>query len=141
MFSSAHRRHLLLAFRHLDGTLGEVLLKLGAPARAPLFAGLRDDVEPTARSHAAGSIVELRGEVRAFMTNHAMQALAPDLGATHAARARLDLALVSASELGPDHLRGYGELTLEEAEELSALSERLRLRLLDALGTLPEPPR
>jgi hypothetical protein len=132
---------LLVAFRHLDETLGEVLFKLGAPAGAPLFARLRDDVDPAARVRAAHAIVALRDDMRVFLAQHGVQASAPDIGATHAARARLDLAMVGAGELGPRHLRGYGELTPAEAEALSDLTERLRGRLMDALAALPEPPR
>jgi hypothetical protein len=140
MFGSAHRQHLLVAFRHLDETLADVLHGLGAPTGSPLFSRLHDDVDPAARAHAAQAIGAIRDEVRAFMARHAMQTSAPDLGATHAARARLDLAVVSASELGPRHLRGYGELTDEEAEELAGLSERLREDLIGVLAALPEPP-
>jgi hypothetical protein len=141
MFGSAHRQHLSVAFRHLDDTLDDVLYKLGAPSGTPLFARLRDDVDPDARRRAAQAVGMVRDEMHAFMTRHAMHAPAPDPGATHAARARLDLAVVSASELGTQHLRGYGELTAAEAEELDDLSERLRARLLDVLRMLPERPR
>ncbi|MFO1505883.1 MAG: hypothetical protein U1F23_02190 [Lysobacterales bacterium] len=138
VFSAIHRRHLLVAFRHLDETLGEVLRALGAPVGEPLFALTRDDSGPAAY-HAAGLAVDaVRAEMREFLAVHDLHADAPGVGATRAANARLALALVNATELGPQYLRGYGELTEVEAEELVALSARMRDRIAAVIAELPE---
>ncbi|MGH8233619.1 MAG: hypothetical protein ACREPU_05405 [Rhodanobacteraceae bacterium] len=134
---------MLIAFKHLDSTLTEVLLRLGAtPASAAsLFQAFRADVDPAAREHARVATDAVRDEIRAFMTRHEMRGEPSGIGATHAANALLALAMVSAAELGPRHLRGYGELTTDEASELDALSSRLQQRLTDAIAALPEPAR
>jgi hypothetical protein len=138
MFGSTHRQHLEVAFRHFDETMEEVLQRLRAPPGTPLFARLRDDVDPAARARVVQAIADMRDEVRDFMVRHEMPSNPPDLSATHAARARLDLAMVSASELGPRHLRGYGELAPEETQALIDLSERLRDCIAETLAALPE---
>lgn len=141
VFSLNHRQHLLIAFKHLDSTLNEVLSRLSAapvPATA-LFQSFRADVDPVARDRASAAMDAVRDEVRAFMATHEMSAGTSGIGATHAANALLALAMVSAAELGPRHLRGYGELTTEEASELEALSSRLQQRLTDSIAALPEP--
>lgn len=140
MFGPSHRQHLLVAFRHLDETLAEVLQRLGAPPGAPLFARVRDDVDPAARDGVVAAIAEVRRKVHAFMAGHALDAIAPDAGATHVARARLDLAMVSAAELGARHLRGYGELADADADALEALATTLRDQLAAAIALLAEPP-
>ncbi len=141
MFSSNHRQHLMVAFRNLDAVLGEVSALLQPAAPGALFAARVDDVDADTRRRAEAAIEATREELRAFMVKHAMQVPPPDHSARHAANARLSLAMVEAAELGPRHLRGYGELGEAEAEELAGLSERLRARLAEVVGTLPEAPR
>jgi hypothetical protein len=141
MFSANHRQHLLVAFQHLDEALDEVLRRLGAPTETRLFARLRDDVDPAARERARIAVDAVRGEIRTFMLRHEMQPNPPGIGAAHAANARLALAMVNASELGPSHLRGYGALASAEAQELASLSERLRERLEAVISALPERSR
>lgn len=138
MFASVHRQHLGVAFRHLDETLEEVLRLLGAPAGTPLFERTRDDVDPIVRERARRAVDAVRDELRTFMALHDMRIDKPGTGATHAARARLALALVGATELEPRYLRGYGELTAAEAAELAALSERIRAGIAAVIAALPE---
>lgn len=139
MFSPNHRQHLLVAFKHLDEALDEVLQRLGAPAGVPLFERSRDDVDPAARDRAASAIDDVRGEMRRFMARHGLEPKRADLGATHIARSRLDLAMVAASELGPRHLRGYGELDDAEMHELTSFATTLGDQLAAVIKLLPEP--
>ncbi|MGH8126539.1 MAG: hypothetical protein ACREPK_11920 [Rhodanobacteraceae bacterium] len=141
MFSSNHRQHLLVAFRHLDAVLAEVSALLAPVPRGALIAQCIDDVDADTRRRAEIGIAAVRGELCAFMTRHALRLEPPDLSARHAANAQLALTMVEATELGPRHLRGYGALTENEAEELAGLSERLRARLVDVIRALPESPR
>jgi len=138
MLSDPHRQHLVVAFRHLDETLSEVLRQLGAQPGRPLFTRLRDDVDPAARVRVANAIDGVREDMRAFMARYDLQTTMPALGATHVARSRLDLAMVSASELGPGHLRGYGALTEADADELEVLATTLRDDIGALINLLPE---
>lgn len=138
VFSAIHRRHLLVAFRHLDETLAEVLRVLGAPGGRPLFEHTRNDVDPGARERARRAVDAVRDELRVFMSTHDMRIEAAHVGATRAAHARLDLALVSAAELAPPYLSGYGDLAATDADALATLSERLRDRIAAVIAELPE---
>ena len=129
MFSSNHRQHLLVVFQHLDSALTNVLMRLGAERGDPLFDVYLDDSKENLREGAAAEIAEIRQELSAFMTAHRLQAPAPHLSAAHAAHAYAATLLVTAAELGAHHLRGYGELSAEESEQLDALSHRLGERL------------
>ena len=141
MFSANHRRHLLVAFRHLDGMLVEAMSRLRAAPAAPLFEAYRDDVDPASREPVQRAAGALRAELRGFMERHGLRSDPPDVTALHAVRAQLALAQVNAAELGGRHLRGYGELSPEESAELDALSRRLRelLAELDAVLDRPSP--
>lgn len=138
MFSSNHRQHLLVAFKHLDESMGDVLRKLGVAPDAPLFGSLRNDVDPAALARAQLAVAGVRAELRTFMASHNMRPTSPDSGAAHAAHALLGLAAVSATELEPDYLLGYGALSEQESAELARLSERLRARLDEVVKALPE---
>lgn len=140
MFSANHRQHLLVALRHLDATLSEVLAQLGGESDAALFRRRRADVDPRARERAAAAILATREAMRAFLAKHEIHADDPRTGATHAADTLLALAMVNATELGPRYLRGYGELSEAESEELETLAGRLRVQLAAVIRALPEPP-
>ncbi|MGH8152093.1 MAG: hypothetical protein ACREPF_05075 [Rhodanobacteraceae bacterium] len=141
MFSVNHREHLLVAFRHLDAVLAEVEALLRPPAVGTVFNARVGDIDASTCRRAESAIAAVREELRAFMVGHALHAPPPALSARHAANAQLALAMVEAAELDPRHLRGYGELTDSEIEELAALSERLHSRLAAVIRTLPEPSR
>lgn len=134
MFSANHRQHLLVAFRHFDEMLSQILARIGVAPGAPLFQSFLDDSDDATRERAQAAVAELREEVRSFMAAHDLKAGAPEVTALHAAHAMLALVMVSATELGGRYLRGYGEVSPEECAELDALSVSLRERLaaLDA---------
>lgn len=126
MFSANHRQHLLVALRHFDAMLTEVLNRIGAEPVAALFGTYRNDANPATRERVQSAAAQLREAMRAFMTQHDLHASEPEVGAVHSAHAMLSLMSVLAAELGARHLRGYGELSKEEEEQLDALSQRLR---------------
>lgn len=134
MFSANHRQHLLVAFRHLDEMLSQVLARIGAAPGASLFQSFQDDSDDATRERAQMAVANLREEMRGFMTTHDLNARSPEITALHAAHAMLALTMVGATELGGRYLRGYGELSPEESAQLDALSSRMRERLaaLDA---------
>lgn len=138
MFASTQNQHLVVAFRHLDETLAEVLRQLGAPPGSPLFEPRHDDVDPDARGQVVSAIDGVRNTMRAFMAQHDLQPTGPGHGATHVARSRLDLAMVAASELAARYLRGYGSLADADAREIDALASALRDRIAAAIAVLPE---
>ncbi|MGA8277335.1 MAG: hypothetical protein WB784_03970 [Rhodanobacteraceae bacterium] len=141
MFSPNHRQHLLVAFRHFDSMLADILVRLGAAPGEPLLESYRDDVDRSVREPAKQGVTEMRTGMRAFMSKHDLQISPPHVSAVHAAHAMLALLQVASSELGARHLRGYGELSIDEAAELDALSNRLRVQLgaLDALLDRAQP--
>lgn len=138
MFTSTQKQHLVVAFRHLDVTLAEVLRQLGAPPGNSLFEPRRNDADPDARAQVASAIDDVRNTMRAFMTQHGLDPPAPGPGATHVARSRLDLAMVAASELAARYLRGYGDLATADAREIDVLASVLRDRIAAAVAVLPE---
>jgi leucyl aminopeptidase (aminopeptidase T) len=129
VFTANHRQHLLVAFRHLDAMLEEVLARIGAAPGTPLFQSHRDDADARMRESAQQAVTNAREAMRAFMTKHGLEVTPPDFSATHAAHAMLALMQVGAMELDGHHLRGYGELSADELDELDELSHRLRERL------------
>ncbi len=126
MFSANHRQHLLVAFRHFDSMLAEVLSRIRAEPGEPLFETYRQDSDAPTRERAQAAATRLRETMRAFMAQHDLHAPRPEAGALHSAHALLALMLVGATELGARHLRGYGELDADESAELEALSRRMR---------------
>lgn len=139
MFSTNHRQHLLVAFKHLDGVLIEILARLGAAPGEPLFDTYHNDVDPVLREPAQQAVAALRASMRDFLERHAVAANPPDVSLLHALHATLALAQVGATELAGRHLRGYGELDSDEGAELDALSQRLRAQLAALDAALGRP--
>ncbi len=134
-----HRRVLLSAMVHLDKLLGDIDAIASGP-ESPFSAHL-DDLTPSQRQVVRDYVRRIRDSLVGALARFGVPLPPREKHASWSIRTTLNFLDIDLHDLGPDQLRGYGELGKEAAEgvadvqgELRALANRLARYLDQGLG-------
>jgi hypothetical protein len=120
------KRSLLLKLRHLDELLFEVdRLAEGKGSSSPL-SDRYTELEPEKKEAVQRYIVRLRETMCRILEEKGISIDAPSFDITHSIHTYLNFMDMSAEEIRPKYMRGYGELTREAADELDAVATELQ---------------
>ncbi len=134
------QRHLYFGLAEVDRLLTEVEGVLASAQSRTLFPRYLDDLNPGQRRMLEGGIARLRAELAQLLASRGMRPQRPQIEASGAIRTALVFAEIAAEELGPGNMRGYGELSPEQAQEVEGVVAELRNRVAALLAEFsPEP--
>jgi GTPase Era involved in 16S rRNA processing len=127
-----HRLQLRITFQHIDSILTEVEQILVDPERNSPFSRYTPDITPTQRRIAHDYVFRVRAAMIKIMTEQAIPFGGPHCGTRWASLTTLLAASISAEDLRPEHMRGYGDISLSGRNVLESVGAELNL----ALGNL-----
>jgi hypothetical protein len=127
-----HRLQLRLTFEHIDSILTEVEQILADSERNSPFSRYTSDITPVQRRIARDYATRIRATMAKIMREEAIPFGDPYCGTRWAALTALLSAGISAEDLTPDRMRGYGEVSLPGR----SLLEGIRSELNVVLGNL-----
>jgi GTP-binding protein EngB required for normal cell division len=121
-----HRNALNAGFQYMDRLLSDALAGLVPAENGALFATLRPDATAVQRKVIADHATRLRREMRKALDACGLTVRPPEVGALWSLRSALIAMDITLEELGPDYLRGYGEMDGATAAGVSALQAQMR---------------
>ncbi len=120
MLNGNHQSALRNTFQVVDASLVDVLSTLD-PSRPPSpFATVVADATPTQHRVAAEHVRRIRDGMRDALQAFGVPLPAPQRSAVWTARTALMMSHIALEEVEPSRLRGYGELTEEDAKDVGA---------------------
>jgi len=131
------KRHLLSSFRHVDGLLSDIEALLASTGTESPFSQYIQDITPVQKKAIVEGIARLRAQMAAALKKMGIALPTPTISGVWAVQSMLlnvDIALV---EVGPKHMRGYGEMDAEVEQTLTGLVadlEQTLRRLSDGLA-------
>lgn len=126
-----HRRTLLAGFKYIDQLLTEGAAGLAPAEDGAVFGLVAADATPVQRKVISDQVARVRRAVRAALDACSIAVPAPTVGALWSLHTYLIAADIALEELGPGHLRGYGELDAAAADRVRALQAQVRTALAD----------
>jgi GTPase Era involved in 16S rRNA processing len=132
VLNNNHRLQLRITFQHIDSVLTEVEQILADPERYSPFSRYTSDITPTQRRIAHDYVVRVRAAMIKIMNEQAIPFADPHCGTRWASLTALLAASISAEDLMPDRMRGYGDISLSGRNLLESIRTELNL----ALGNL-----
>jgi len=120
------KRASLLKFRHLDEMLSEVE-RLAEGRRLSSFRSARyEDLELEKKEAIREGATRVRKTMRRILEEKGIPFDIPAVHASRSINTILNFMDISAEEIRPKYMRGYGELTEEAAAELDAVATELQ---------------
>jgi hypothetical protein len=135
-FNPHQQRRLRVTCQHIDGLLSEIETILSAAGSKSPFPKYLDDVGTTRRKRMEHGIAHLRAQLVRVLERQGIAVEPPSISARHAIHSALTFAQIAAEELGPKHMRGYGEVSRRAASELDGIVSGLleQIAELDGFG-------
>jgi GTP-binding protein EngB required for normal cell division len=129
MLSENHKRYLLNALRHIDRLLTEATAKLRAPNDRRLFPEYVADATPAQQKALHDYLDSMRFVLERIMQRHGLVGPPPSVSLLWAFHTSLTFARIAVEELRPEYMRGYGDLSAEDEEEILRFIAELHLGL------------
>ena len=120
-----HKRRLLATFGHVDALLSEVVDILNASGQDSPFARHVKDAIPVQQKVVSDYVARIRATMRAALEARKIDLPRPEVSAIWASRTALHYAEIAVEELGPEYMRGYGEISEEAARDLNGMVSQL----------------
>jgi hypothetical protein len=124
-----HRVQLRLTFEHIDSILTEVDQILTDSERNSPFSRYTSDITPVQRRIARDYAARVRATMAKIMREQRIAFGDPYCGTRWAALTALLSASISAEDLTPDRMRGYGEVSLSGRSLLEGIASELNIVL------------
>lgn len=126
-----HQRTLASRFKYIDSLLSEIeampiMTTMGSP-----FAEHQMDLKPEGTEIVERHIARVRTKMCNILEQKGIQIDRPAVGIVKAMKTHLRFIDLAIDELGPKHMKGYGELSAEAEDELIKIIEDLK-RLVKA---------
>jgi hypothetical protein len=116
--SLSQRNRLLVTCKHIDRLLGDVEATLNTAVSNSVFPNYIEDVSSFQRKAIEAQIANLRGKLLQVLDSQSIAPEQPQISATHSIRVGLTFVDIAITELAPRHMRGYGVVSDEGAEDL-----------------------
>ena len=124
-----HHRHLLSTFQYVDNLLSEAERIMASAGSASPFQEYSQDTTPIQRKVTHDYVVCVREAMRRILEELKIPLRPPISGALWAARNHLAFAGIAVAEITPEHLRGYGQLSDEDARAMDRIVAELNAGL------------
>jgi hypothetical protein len=142
-----HLRRLLVSCQYTDGLLSDIENILNSSASKAVFPRYFIDISPAQRRAIEDYSARIRQQLLRLAERHGITHR-PGISATHAIHSILSVAGISAEELNPKYLGGYGKVPERAAAVLEPLVGELQRLIADldqivtrAHDRHPEPER
>ena len=132
--NDSQKLHLQTGLAHIDALLSEAVRILSAAETRTPFSKYVPDATPVQQKVAADYASKLRAATATALKAFRIDLPARNVSALWAARTNVVAARITLAELGPRHMRGYGELSTQGAADLSALVSQL-MELLEQMDS------
>jgi hypothetical protein len=130
--NESQQRHLLITFHHVDSLLSEAE-RILAPSHSPsLSQEYTQDSTAVQRRVTHDYALRVRKTMRRILEELNIPPKPPVSGALWAARNHLAFASLAIVEIGPKHMKAYGELSEADKQTLNRITAELN-KLLDGL--------
>ena len=123
------QRHLLATFQYVDNLLSEaerIMASAGSPSP---FQEFSQDSTPIQRKVTHDYVLRVRQAMRRILDELKIPRKQPISGAIWAARSHIHFAGIAVAELEPKHMRGYGQLSAEDARTMDRVVAELNAEL------------
>ena len=129
-----HLRRLLVSCQYTDGLLSDIENILNSSASKAVFPRYFIDISPAQRGAIEEYSARIRQQLLRLAERHGITHR-PGISATHAIHTMLSVAQISAEELNPKYLGGYGKVPESAAAVLEPLVGELQ-ELITALDQI-----
>jgi hypothetical protein len=133
-----HQRHLLSTFQYVDNLLSEMERLMASAASASPFQEYSQDATPLQRKVTHDHVVRVREAMRRILDELKIPRKPPISSATWAARSYMSFAGIAIAEIGSKYMRGYGELSEEDARTMDRIVAELNAELARITNYLAE---
>jgi len=137
-FNENHKKYLLIAFRHVDKLLSEFQCILDVMIPHSPFQQYVNDVDPDLRMIIEKHCALIHQAMRRILQEQGIPIGNPERSVINFIRTSLIFADMSIEELRPQHMRGYGHLSVEATAELNKIALELQGLLAQIKAELPE---
>ncbi len=124
-----HERHLLSTFQYVDNLLFEAERIMASAGSGSPFQEYSQDTTPIQRKVTHDYSLRVREAMRRILEELEIPQKPPISGALWAARNHLAFAGIAIAEIEPEHMRGYGELSGEDARTIDRIVAELNAEL------------
>jgi GTP-binding protein EngB required for normal cell division len=135
------QRRLLIHVQYADKLLSEIEGILTAASSKSPFPKYRVDVTPAQSKIVQDFIARIRAQMLRVLEGQQIAVPGPQFGAIHCIRVTLTFVRIALIEIGPDYMRGSGEVSSSVAAglnglvaELNTLVDKLNAYLVQGLG-------
>jgi GTP-binding protein EngB required for normal cell division len=127
-----HQRHVRSTFQYIDKLLSEAEHAMADAGSPSPFQQYSDDTTPIQRKVAHDYVVRLREAMRRIMDELGIRPAEPRCGAAWAAGISMMFSSISLSELSPEKMLGYGQVS----DDAARLIDGIRAELSGLVGKL-----
>jgi hypothetical protein len=132
------QRHLLATFQYVDNLLSEaerIMASAGSPSP---FQEFSQDSTPIQRKVTHDYVLRVRQAMRRILDELKIPRKQPICGAIWTARSHINFAGIAIAELDAEHMRGYGQLSEEDAQTMDRAIAELNAELARITNYLAE---
>lgn len=133
-----HQRHLLSTFQYVDNLLSEAERLMACAGSVSPFQEYSQDTTPIQRKVTHDYIVGVREAMQRILDELKIPRKQPVSSATWAVRNHINFAGIAIAEIGSKYMRGYGELSEEEARTMDRIVAELNADLARITNYLAE---
>jgi len=120
------QRALKISCAHVDGMLGDMEGVLDAAQSKSVFPKYVNDITPVQRKTIEDYVARVRAQLLRILAGQSITPDKPHITASHSVHTALTFAEIAVEELGPEKMRGYGEVSPEGAADLQGLMQELQ---------------
>jgi hypothetical protein len=123
--NESQQRHLLVTFHHVDHLLSEAERILASAGTPSPFQEYTEDSTPVQRKMTHEYVLRVREAMRRILDELNMPPNPPASGALWAARNHVTFASLAIVEIGPKHMKAYGEVSETDKQTLNRITSEL----------------
>jgi GTP-binding protein EngB required for normal cell division len=131
--NETQQRHLLIHVQYADKLLSEIEEILTAASSKSPFPKYQVDVTPAQSKVVQDYIARIRAQMLRVLEGQQIAVPGPQFGAIHCIRVTLTFVRIALIEIGPNYMRGSGEVSASVAADLNGLVTELNT-LVDKLN-------
>ena len=133
-----HQRHLLSTFQYVDNLLSEAERLMASTGSASPFQEYSQDTTTIQRKVTHDYVARVRQAMQRILDELKIPRKQPISTATWAARSHINFAGIAIAEIGSKYMRGYGELSEEDARTMDRIVAELNAELARITNYLAE---
>lgn len=130
------RQRLLISCKHIDRLLGDIEATLNIAASHSIFPNYANDIDSDERQTIEEHIAKLRSQLVGILAGQSLAPEEPQISASHSIYVGLTFIEIAIAELAPEHMRGYGPVSPEGAQDLHAVIAELQSGVRDLFAVL-----